>query len=55
MGKTNGMISSILKVFAVFEIRLSYEDEKLEILSLKCINYKTETGLDLETSFSWGI
>ena len=48
-----GLISSLLKVFSVFEIRLSYEDKKLEILSLKCINCKRETGLDTETSFSW--
>ena len=48
-----GLISSLLKVFAMFEIRLSHEDEKLDIVSFKCINCKRETGLDSETSFSW--
>ena len=37
----------------MFEIRLSYEDEKLVVVSLKCINCKRETGIDPETSFSW--
>ena len=37
----------------MFEIRLSYQDEKLDVVSLKCINCKIETGLDSETSFSW--
>ena len=37
----------------MFEIRLSYEDKKLDIVYLKCINCKRETGLDPETSFSW--
>ena len=37
----------------MFEIRLSYEDKKLDIVSLICINCKIETGLNSETSFSW--
>ena len=53
MEKNNGLISSLLKVFAMFEMRLSYEDETLDIFYLKCINCKRETGLDSETSFSW--
>ena len=52
--KEKGLISSLLKVFAMFEIRLSYEDEKLDVVYLKCINCKKETGLYSETSFSWG-
>ena len=48
-----GLISSLLKVFAMFEIRLSYEDKKIDIVSLKCINSKRETGLDSETIFYW--
>ena len=40
-------------MFAIFEIRLSYEDKKIDIVSLKCISCKRETGLDSETSFSW--
>ena len=53
MGKNNGLISSVLKVFAIFEIRLSYKELILDIVSLKCINFKIETGLDSKTSFSW--
>ena len=37
----------------MFEIRLSYEDKKLDAVSIKCINCKRETGLNSETSFSW--
>ena len=46
MKNNDGMISSLLKIFAMFEIRLSYEDEKLYVLSIKCINFKIETGLN---------
>ena len=44
--ENNGLISSLLKVFAVFEIHLSYKEGILDIVSLKCINCKIETGLD---------
>ena len=37
----------------MFEIRLSYEDEKLYVVSIKCINCKREIGLNSETIFSW--
>ena len=37
----------------MFEIRLSYREVNLDIVSLKCINFKSETGLDSETSFYW--
>ena len=37
----------------MFEIRLSYEDEKLYVVYLKCIDCKREPGLNSETSFSW--
>ena len=40
------LISSLLKMFSMFEIRLSYGDEYLDTMSLKCINCKRETGLD---------
>ena len=53
MKNNNELISSLLKVFAMSEIHLSYEEEKLGIESLKCINCKRETGLDSEASFSW--
>ena len=35
-----GLISSLLEGFSMFEIRLSFVDEDLEILSIKCINCK---------------
>ena len=37
----------------MFEIRLSYGDNDLDVLSLKCINCKKETGLNPETPFTW--
>ena len=37
----------------MFEIRLSYEDEKLDVVSIKCINCKRGKGLNPETSFYW--
>ena len=32
------LISSLLKMFSMFKIRLSYGDKYLDTLSLKCIN-----------------
>ena len=40
-------------MFSMFQIRLSYGDRYLYTVSLKCINCKTETGLNPETSFTW--
>ena len=37
----------------MFEIRLSYGDKELDVLSIKCINCKRETGLNSETNFTW--
>ena len=51
--ENNGLISSLLKVFAMFETRLSYKEGISDIVSLKCINFKIETGLDSKTSFFW--
>ena len=48
-----GLISSLLKMFSMFKIRLSFGDEDLDALSIKCINCKREIGLDSETSFIW--
>ena len=47
------LISSLLKMFSMFEIRLSYGDTDLDTVSLKCINCKIETCLNPETSFTW--
>ena len=46
----NEVISSLLRMFAMFEIRLSYKKVILDVIYLKCINCKRETGLDLKTS-----
>ena len=43
--------SSLLRMFSMFEIRLSCGDDNLDIVSLKCINCKKETGLNAETGF----
>ena len=45
-GGNNGLISSLLKMFAMFEIRLSYGEEKLDVLSVNYINCKREKGLN---------
>ena len=37
MEKNNGLISSLLKVFAMFEISFSYKEEILDVVSLKFI------------------
>ena len=46
------LTSSSLKIFSMFEIRLSCGDDDLDIVSLKFINCKKETGLNSETGFS---
>ena len=45
------LTSSLLKMFLMFEIRLSCEDNDLDKVGLKCINCKTETCLSAETGF----
>ena len=47
------LTSSLLKMFSMFEIRLSCGDDDLDVVSLKCINCKKETGLNSETGFTW--
>ena len=47
-----GLISPLLKMFSMFEIRLSFGDEYLDALSIRCINCKRKKGLDPETSFN---
>ena len=49
--KTNkGVIYSLLRVFSMFELRLIGDKEKLDVISLRCINCKIETVLFLITS-----
>ena len=45
------LTSSLLKMFSMFEIRLSCGDDNLDSLSLKCVNCKKETGLNAKTGF----
>ena len=51
--ENKGLISSLLKMFSMFEIRLSFGNKELDVFSNKCIICKRETGLDSETSFTW--
>ena len=46
------LTSSLLKMFSMFEIQLSCGVDDLDIVSLKCINCKRETGLNAETGFN---
>ena len=50
MEKNNGLILSLLKAFSMFELRLNYDKEKLDVVSIRCINCKMETGLYLENT-----
>ena len=44
------LIPSLLNVFPMFELRLIGDRDKLEAISIRCINCKKETGLYLRTS-----
>ena len=48
--RKKGLISSLLKVFAIFELHLSYKEGNLDVVSLRCINCKRETGLFLKNN-----
>ena len=39
-----GIIPWLLKVFAMFELSLIGAKEKLDIIAIRCINCKKETG-----------
>ena len=45
-----GLITSLLKVFAMFELRLIDDRNKLEAIAIRGINCKKPTGLFLRTS-----
>ena len=45
-----GLIPSLLKAFAIFELRLICDEEKLEVIDIRCTNCKKETGLYLQNS-----
>ena len=40
MKTKSGMITSLLKLFAMFELRLIEDKDKLDAISLRCINLK---------------
>ena len=43
-------IPSLLKAFAMFDLNLISNREKLDVIAIKCINLKKETGLYLQNS-----
>ena len=45
-----GLITSLLKVFAMFELRLIDDISKVEAIAIRFINCKKETDLYLGTS-----
>ena len=53
MQDDKGLISSLLKMFSIFERRLIYGGKDFDTVSLKCINCKRETFSNPETSFTW--
>ena len=50
MNINKGIIPSLLKVFAMFELRLIGDKDKLDSIAIRCINCKKGTVLYLKTS-----
>ena len=50
LNPNKGLITSLLRVFAMFELRLIYDRGELEAIAIRCINCKKETCLYLKTS-----
>ena len=50
MENNNGLISSLLNLFAMFELHLNYKDDKMYAISIRCINCKRETVLFLKNT-----
>ena len=50
LNPNKGLIPSLLKLFAMFELRLIDDRDKVEAIAIRCINCKKETGLYLGTS-----
>ena len=44
------LITSLLKLFAMFQLRLIDDRDKVESIVIRCINCKKEMGLYLRTS-----
>ena len=53
MRENNWLISSLLKMFAIFEIRLNFGEEELDVFSINSINCKRKKGLNSKTNFTW--
>ena len=50
MKKNKGIIRSLLKVFAMLDLRLISDDEKLDLVAIRCINCKKGTVLYFKDS-----
>ena len=50
LNQNKGLITSLLRVLAVFELVLIDDREKVEAIYIRCINCKKETCLYLRTS-----
>ena len=50
INQNKGIILSILKVFAMFELRLFDDRDKVEVIAIRCINWKKITVLYLVNS-----
>ena len=43
LNPNKGIIPSLLKVFAIFELRLIDDRDKVEVIAIRCTNSKKET------------
>ena len=50
MEKNKGLISSLLKAFSMFELRLNYKEGNLDVIYIRCINCKRETDSFLKNA-----
>ena len=50
MKTNNGLISSLLKLFSMFELSLLSDEEKSYVIYIRCIHCKRETGLYLKNT-----
>ena len=52
LNPNKGLITSLLMVSDMFELRLIDDRDKVEAIAIRCINCKKETGLYLRTQLS---
>ena len=50
LNPNKGIIPSLLKVFAMFQLRIIDDTYEVEAIDIRCINCKKETGLYLRNS-----